>query len=49
MTATELLSPRFEVIEGFPNSPYEIGDLLLFSEDKNLILYHALVEIEIGH
>lgn len=35
-SAAELLAPRFEVIEKFPNSPYEIGDLLLFSEDKKL-------------
>lgn len=30
MTAKELLKPRFEVIGIYPNSPFEIGDILTF-------------------
>ena len=30
MTAVELLQPRFEVIGIYPNSPFEIGDILTF-------------------
>ena len=40
MTVEELLKPRYKVIAQYPNTPYEISDLVNISDDGNL--FHAI-------
>ena len=49
MTAKQLLLPRFEVIADYPNSIYNIGDVLELKEITNSKIFHNNENFLVGN